>query len=57
MDTQPTQAPEVPLSFCAKCELVIFLIITLSIVAYIGLCARILLTAQYNYPSDSPCEK
>ena len=57
MDNQPPQDPEVPISLFVKCKLVIFLILTLSIVAYIGLCARIFFTAQYNYPSESPCEK
>ena len=57
MDIQPTQTTENPISSCEKCKLVIFLIITLGIVAYLGLCARILFTAQYNYPTTYPCEK
>ena len=57
METQPTQTSEVPLTFSEKCKLVIFLVVTLSIVGYIGICLRVLLTAQYNYPSDTPCEK
>ena len=57
METQPTQTSEVPLTFSEKCKLVIFLVVTLSIVGYIGICLRVLLTAQYNYPSDTSCEK
>ena len=57
MDIQPTQTTENPISSTEKCKLIIFLIITLSIVAYLGLCVRILFTAQYNYPTTYPCEK
>ena len=57
MDIQPTQTTENPISSTEKCKLIIFLIITLGIVAYLGLCVRILFTAQYTYPTTSACEK
>ena len=57
MDIQPTETTENPISSYEKCKLVIFLVITLGTVAYLGLCVRILFTSQYNYPTAYPCEK
>ena len=57
METQQTQIPEDSLTSNEKCKLVTFLVVILCIVGYIGICLRVLLTAQYNYPPHTVCEK
>ena len=57
METQPTQIPEDSLTSNERCKLVTFLVVILCIVGYIGVCLRVLLTAQFNYPPHTVCEK
>ena len=57
MDSENIQTSENPISSTERCKLILFLIIILCIIAYLGLCARILVTAQYTYPPSYSCKE
>ena len=57
MEPQQRQIPENSLASSEKCKLVTFVVVILCIVGYVGVCLRVLLSAQFDYPPHTVCDK